>query len=111
MHQALDESAIGDIRVYYKKVGHILKPLVSKCCADMYIYIYIYIYTHLRDIAEKQVPAELKLIAACSVTDAKHYESRCIVKYGRYRSEGFRLAPRYCRFFIRHLLFQWILSD
>ena len=71
MHQALDESAIGVIRVYYKIVGHILKPLVPKCCPD------IYIYTRLRDIAEKQVPAELKLIVACSITDAKHYESRC----------------------------------
>ena len=64
MHQALDESDIGVIRVYYKKLGHILKPLVSKCCPD--------IFTRLRDIAEKQVPAELKPIVACS-TIGVHY--------------------------------------
>ena len=57
------------IRVYYEKLGHILKPLVSKCCPDL--------FTRLKDIAEKQVPAELKPIAACSATDAKHCETRC----------------------------------
>ena len=32
-----------------------LKPLESKCCPDL--------FTHLRDIAEKQVPEKLKPIA------------------------------------------------
>ena len=42
------------IRVHYEKLGHILKPLVSNFCPDL--------FTRLRDIAEKQVPAKLKPI-------------------------------------------------
>ena len=40
------------IRVYYEKLGHILKPLVPKFRSDLSV--------RLRDIAEKQVPAKLK---------------------------------------------------
>ena len=37
-----------------KKLGHILEPLVAKHRPDL--------FARLRDIAEKQVPANLKLI-------------------------------------------------
>ena len=43
-------------RVYYEKLGHILKPLVPTFCPDL--------FARLRDIAEKQVPANLKPIGA-----------------------------------------------
>ena len=43
------------IRVYYEKLGHILKPLVPKFRSD--------IFARFLDIAEKQVPANLKPIA------------------------------------------------
>ena len=43
-------------RVYYEKLGHMLKNPMSKFCSDLSI--------RLSDIAEKQVPAELKPIEA-----------------------------------------------
>ena len=42
------------IRVYYEKIGHMLKPLVPKFRPDL--------FTRLKDIAEKQVPVKLKPI-------------------------------------------------
>ena len=42
------------IRVYYEKLGHMLKPLVPNFRYDLSV--------RLRDVAEKQVPAELKPI-------------------------------------------------
>ena len=44
------------MRVYYEKLGHMLKPLVPKFRFDLSV--------HLRDIAEKQFPAKLKPIVA-----------------------------------------------
>ena len=43
------------IRVYYVKLGHKLKTFVPKFRPD--------VFARLRDMAEKQVPANLKLIA------------------------------------------------
>ena len=40
------------IRVYYEKLGHMLKSLVAKFRSDLFV--------RLSDIAEKQVPAKLK---------------------------------------------------
>ena len=42
------------IRVYYEKIGHMLKPLVPKIRPDL--------SARLKDIAEKQVPAKLNPI-------------------------------------------------
>ena len=42
------------MRVYYGKLGHMLKHLASKCCPDL--------FTRLRDVVEKQVPEKLKPI-------------------------------------------------
>ena len=42
------------IRVYNEKLGHILEPLVAKYRPDL--------FARFRDIAEKQVPANLKPI-------------------------------------------------
>ena len=42
------------LRVYYEKIGHMLKPLVPKFRADL--------SDRLKDIAENQVPAKLKPI-------------------------------------------------
>ena len=42
------------IRVYYEKLGHVLKPPLPKFRSDLFV--------RLRDIAEKQVPANLKPI-------------------------------------------------
>ena len=42
------------IRVYYEKLGHMLKPLVPKFRSDLFV--------HLKDIAEKRVPGKLKPI-------------------------------------------------
>ena len=42
------------IRVYYGKLGHMLKPLVPRFRPDLSV--------RLRDIAEKQVPAKMKPI-------------------------------------------------
>ena len=42
------------IKVYYEKFGHILKPLAPKFRPDL--------LARFRDIAEKQVPANLKPI-------------------------------------------------
>ena len=42
------------MRVYYEKLGHMLKPLVPKFRPDLRV--------RLKDIAEKQVPARLKPI-------------------------------------------------
>ena len=44
------------IRVYYEKLGHMLKPLVPKFRSDLSV--------RLRDITEKQVPAKLKPIVS-----------------------------------------------
>ena len=40
------------IRVYYKKIGHMLKPLLPKFRSDLSV--------RLKDIAEKQVPEKPK---------------------------------------------------
>ena len=48
------ETVIFVIRVYYEKLGHMLKPIVPKFRSDLSV--------HFKDIAEKQVPAELKPI-------------------------------------------------
>ena len=42
------------IRIYYEKLGHMLKPLVPKFRPD--------VFARFKDIAEKQVPARLKPI-------------------------------------------------
>ena len=42
------------IRVYYEKIGHILKSLMPKFRSGISV--------RLRDIAEKQVPVKLKTI-------------------------------------------------
>ena len=42
------------IRVYYEKLGHMMKPLVPKFRSDISVC--------LRNIAEKQVPVKLKQI-------------------------------------------------
>ena len=42
------------IRVHYEKLGHMLKPLMTKFRSDISV--------HLKDIAEKQGPAKLKPI-------------------------------------------------
>ena len=51
------------MRVYYEKLGHMLKPLVPKFGSDLSV--------RLRDIAEKQVLANLKPIVAfiCALGD------------------------------------------
>ena len=46
------------LTVYYKKLGHMLKPLVPKFRYDLSV--------HLKDIAKKHVPAKLKLIVGHS---------------------------------------------
>ena len=46
-------------RAYDEKLGHILETLVAKYRPD--------IFAHLRDIAEKQVPANLKPIVDVTV--------------------------------------------
>ena len=49
------------IRVYYEKIGHMLKPLVPKFRSDLSV--------RLRNIAEKQIPVKLKpIVAICPVT-------------------------------------------
>ena len=52
------------IRVYYEKLGHILKPLVPKFRPDL--------VARLRDIAEKQVPANLKPIVGTNSSPLQH---------------------------------------
>ena len=42
------------VRVYYEKLGHMLKPLVPKFRLDLSV--------RLKDIAENMVPAKLKPI-------------------------------------------------
>ena len=42
------------IRIYYEKIGHMLKTLVPKFRSDLFV--------RLRAIAEEQVPAKLKPI-------------------------------------------------
>ena len=51
------------MKVYYEKLGHVLKPLVPKFCSDLSI--------RLRYIAEKQVPAKLK-----PIVDPVHVRTR-----------------------------------
>ena len=48
------------IREYYGKLGHRLKPIVTKYRSDLSV--------RLRDIAEKQIPAKLK-----PIVDTKHW--------------------------------------
>ena len=55
------------VRVYYKKLGHMLKALVLKFRPDL--------STRLKDVAEKQVPAKLKTI----VVDVS---IRSVLRYG-----------------------------
>ena len=50
------------IRVYYEKIGHLLKPIVLKFRHDL--------FARLRDIAEKQIPAKLKPIVASPLPNA-----------------------------------------
>ena len=63
------ESLIFVIRVYDKKLDHILEPLVAKYRPDLFV--------RLRDIAEKQVPADLKPI----------------VRYGSGSRSGLEMSP------------------
>ena len=42
------------IRIYYEKLGHMLKPTVPKFRPNS--------FAHLKEIAKKQVPVKLKLI-------------------------------------------------
>ena len=48
------------VRVYYEKLGLMLKPLVSKLRSDLSV--------RLRAIAEKQVPAKLKPVVGTEQT-------------------------------------------
>ena len=52
------------IKVYYEKLGHILKPVVPKFCPDL--------CARLRDIAEKQVHVSLKPIVGAPIKDAPY---------------------------------------
>ena len=47
------------IRIYYRKLGHMLKPLVPKFCSDL--------SARLRDIAEEQVPAKQRPMVGVGV--------------------------------------------
>ena len=60
------------IRLYYEKLGRMLKPIVPKFRPDLSV--------RLRDITEKQVPAKLKPI----VCQLQHFRRRL----GRHRSRG-----------------------
>ena len=51
------------IRVYYEKLGLILKPLVPNFRPDL--------FAHLRDIAEKQVSANLKPIVVARISNSQ----------------------------------------
>ena len=42
------------IRIYYEKLGHMLKPTVPKFRPNS--------FAHLKEITKKQVPVKLKLI-------------------------------------------------
>ena len=58
------------IRIYYEKLGRMLKALVPKFRPD--------ISARLKDIAEKQVPTRLKpIVDVCSKVPAIHLLPHC----------------------------------
>ena len=59
------------MRVYYEKLGRMLKTHMSKFCSDLSV--------RLRDIAEKQVPAKLKPIVGH--TTLIGYAVGCIIEF------------------------------
>ena len=60
------------IRVYYEKLGHILKPLVPKFRPGL--------LSRLRDIAEKQIPVKLKPIVVHNDLNSLHDKSNFKIK-------------------------------
>ena len=76
--------------LYHEKLGHMLKPLVSKFRSDLSVY--------LKDIAEKLVPAKLKpLVEATNsigTCAAQRYCGNVARRDYRRRAERLRRARR-----------------